>query len=60
MAALEAEIEGCELELTSLGSQINDASARGDLEAVSALGSRHQELESRLKKLIERWSDLQA
>ena len=54
-AALEAEIQQREEELAAIGQEITDASARGDVEAVRALGQRYQELQEASDRLLEEW-----
>ena len=54
-AALEAEIQQREEELAAIGKEVNDASARGDVEAVRSLGRHFQKLQDAIERLLGEW-----
>jgi ATP-binding cassette subfamily F protein 3 len=54
---LETDIARRETELASLGEQINDASARGDMRELERLGVTFHEAQAALDDLMSRWVD---
>ena len=60
ISRLEAEIDAAEREMAELGDQVNEASARRELERLAVLGVTHSEVESRLERLLTEWAGLQA
>jgi ATP-binding cassette subfamily F protein 3 len=58
IAALEAAIEEQEALLDGLAARVDDASARGDIEAVIDLGARYEAAQSKLQSMLEDWTRL--
>jgi ATP-binding cassette, subfamily F, member 3 len=58
IAGLEAAIEEQEASLEDLGTQIDAASERGDIEAVIELGARYEAVQLKLGRLVEDWTTL--
>ncbi len=55
LTRIEMEIEASERELEEVGLEVNAASARGDVAAVRALGTLHDEVQGGLDALLRQW-----
>ncbi len=58
LAALEQAVDDGQARLVDLGAQINAASERGDLDAVSQLGVGYEAAQAELNHLMEEWAEL--
>ncbi len=58
IAALEQAVDDCQARIVDLGARVNQASARGDLAAVSQLGADYEAAQAELDRLMEEWAEL--
>jgi ATP-binding cassette subfamily F protein 3 len=58
LTEIETQIEAAEIELSTLGQAINEASATGNHQHIGNLGHRHEAVRTLLDNLMEEWAQL--